>query len=141
MELFFVALASIGTIATAIFMYPNFAASRPLLRSTVSDVPNADRRGSDGERLQKDGWFILNIQIKSPKTMTTYPRSLSVSKAELGEKIELPEFIEADQSHVERVLIRPQNPEEGELTVRLRYGCFRSVATKCRYRRTHYFGE
>lgn len=141
MEIFLTALAAIGALLTAVFMYPNFVSSRPLVRAMTADVPSAERRGSEGERLQRAGWFCLRIEIRAPNGIVIYPRSIRVLGISEMDEIDLPQFIEPDVPFCCTVRVRPQAPEKGELTVVLRYELFRWVRVRCPYQRTHYFGE
>ena len=141
MEIFLTALAAIGALLTAVFMYPNFVSSRPLVRAVTTNVPSADRRGSEGERLQRAGWFCLHIEIRAPNGIVIYPRSVKVLGVAEMDKIDLPEFIESGQPYNCVARVRPLAPERGELTVVLRYELFRWVRVRCPYQKTHYFGE
>lgn len=140
-EIFLTALAAFGTLATAAFMYPNFVSSRPLVTAHIQDVSGANKRGSQGERLQQEGWFTLFVDIKAPANIVIYPRSVSVVGAKISEDFKLPSFIEPGDHHSKFLNVRPKNPEQGELTVLVRFGLFRWVRVKCPYKRTHWFGE
>ena len=141
MEILVSLLSAIGAALTAVFTYPVYQASRPLLRARVSDVNGANVRNSEGERLQQEGWYLLNVEIKAPQSVAIYPRALIVKDVEFGDRVVLPEVIEPGASHVDRLLIRPENREEGELEVKLRFGLLGRIHTRCRYRRTHWIGE
>ena len=141
MEIFLTALAAFGTLATAFFMYPNFVSSRPLVTAHIQDVPGANKRGSQGERLQQEGWFTLHVDIKAPANIVIYPRSVTVLGAETKEKLTPPNFIESGNHYSQFLNVRPKNPEQGELTVLVRFGLLRWVRVKCPYKRTHYLGE
>ena len=76
----FSVIAAVATAATAVFMYPNFLASRPTIDVCIDDVPNSTRRGSRGEQLQRDGFFAMTVTIQAA-TMPVVLRSIEVKDA------------------------------------------------------------
>lgn len=152
-------VTAIATFATALFMYPAYVASRPTIDICVEDVPNSLKRGSQGARLQQDGFFLLSVTI-STASMPITCRSIDVRKASFpafakirggvapkddhcveGKK-PFPLTLRPNQSATVCFLVKPQEHERGTLEVVIPFSYLRpALRASCDYERTHYIGE
>ena len=151
-------ITAVATVATAVFMYPAFATSRPLLDVSISDVPNSTRRGSKGEQLQKDGFFVMTVTITAttmpitcrsidvkgacfPSFTKEHNEILSTESVSTGKKPFLL-MLRPNESRTLRFLVRPDDIESGTLEVVIPFSRFRRpLRAHCEYQRTHYIGE
>lgn len=154
----FSVIAAVATAATAVFMYPNFLASRPTIDLCIDDVPNSTRRGSRGEQLQRDGFFAMTVTIQAA-TMPVVLRSIEVKDAIFptfvkkgGEfvptsdlsagKKQLAISLRPNESKTLMFLVKPTIAESGTLEVVIPFSYLRpALRASCDYERTHYIGE
>jgi hypothetical protein len=150
------ALAAIGTFLTAYFMFPTFLSSALTISVSVVDVPGANQRGSKGEELQKNGYFLLSVELIAAPNAVANLNSIQVRGGKISEningtlrdihnmvsdRIRISGSIPHGKTRLLRMYVLPDDSESGELEVIVRYSPFRSARQKCPYRRTHYYGE
>ena len=160
MDLYFVVglISAIGSVLTAFFMYPNYCSTAIKFKASVRNLPLADRRGNPNEKLQEQGFFLLEItfcEIPTPTdlkaievTSARIPKNLcneydeftggSIENLSFG-KSAFPIHLKKNDSLTIQFPIRPQNPDGGILCVEISYGLFRKARAKCKYQRTYYY--
>lgn len=160
-NLFFSVLGSLIAAVAAYFSFPQFRKMQPVISVFITDIPQCDSWGSKAERMQQDGYFILHIKISRIDAPINFNR-LTVKNAMVPAQVvdEIGDFAAPYDPHdmvrnsvpfcrrVTRdeefsILVRPLPPrsETGVLLVTLRYGFLLRASAKCKYARTHFFGE
>lgn len=155
LSIFIGLFGAVGSLATAFFMYFEFRSRTICISASVSDVSEASLKGSKGEKLQKEGFFVLHVVIDHVPS-AVHTRWIKVKGAKIPEEISSPRATVEKPMHTGRtplkmlllpnqscqtidLLIQPLNPESGELEVVVGYDLIRRAKATCEYHRSEYY--
>jgi hypothetical protein len=154
-------IGSIGACATAYLMFLQYTMHKPSLDVYVRDIPGCEQRGTEAEKLQLDGFFLLDIQIeleaaddnrvlKSIKIdgaqipgslVNSDGRWIGGSLAEMHHGKIKTRFKVTHKPTRISLIFKPDNREQGDLLLRTGWDRLTEVDASFSYKRTHFFGS
>ena len=154
-------IGACASFATAYFMRFQILNRKPVVRVNVKDVPNANRRDSKGEVLQKEGFFVLEIifstirddwlfnaiRIKDamiPEEIVDYSGNWignRITSKMTHKKVSVHwEIFSGEKTAVYSLLFKPDDSESGRLVLTLYGPFFSRISVPFEYEKTQYFG-